>query len=90
MAGFRKTGLLAANAFRIFLAFIFKNALAANNGRHEFQEFHELRVKAQMLNGLCEDRKPGLGNFIEKQRDFAASRPQFPLPTLQKTHCSMV
>jgi len=32
MTGFRKTGLLAANAFRTFLAFIFKNALAANNG----------------------------------------------------------
>ena len=32
MAGFGKTGLLAANAFRIFPAFIFKNALAANIG----------------------------------------------------------
>ena len=29
VAGFGKTGLLAANAFRTFPAFIFKNALAA-------------------------------------------------------------
>jgi hypothetical protein len=28
-----QTGLLAANAFRIFPAFIFKNALAANIGK---------------------------------------------------------
>jgi len=34
MAGIRQTGLLAANAFRVFLAFIFKNALAANIGFH--------------------------------------------------------
>ena len=33
VAGFGKTGLLAANAFRTFPAFIFKNALAANNGK---------------------------------------------------------
>ena len=33
MAGIRQTGLLAANAFRTFPAFIFKNALAANNGK---------------------------------------------------------
>ena len=32
VAGFGKTGLLAANAFRIFPAFIFKNALAAYIG----------------------------------------------------------
>jgi len=33
MAGFGQTGLLAANALRTFLAFIFKNALAAYNGK---------------------------------------------------------
>jgi len=32
LAGLGQTGLLAANAFRIFPAFIFKNALAANIG----------------------------------------------------------
>jgi len=32
MAGFRETGLLAANASITFPAFIFKNALAAYNG----------------------------------------------------------
>jgi hypothetical protein len=30
VAGFGKSGLLAANAFHTFPAFIFKNALAAN------------------------------------------------------------
>ena len=33
LAGLGQTGLLAANAFRIFPAFIFKNALAANIGK---------------------------------------------------------
>ena len=33
LAGFGKSGLLAANALRTFPAFIFKNALAANNGK---------------------------------------------------------
>jgi hypothetical protein len=33
LAGFGETGLLAANALRTFPAFIFKNALAANNGK---------------------------------------------------------
>ena len=39
IAGFWKTGLLAANAFRIFLAFIFKNALVANNGIRGIADF---------------------------------------------------
>ena len=39
LAGFGQTGLLAANASGTFPAFIFKNALAANIGRHEFHEF---------------------------------------------------
>jgi hypothetical protein len=33
VAGFGKSGLLAANALRTFPAFIFKNALAAYNGK---------------------------------------------------------
>ena len=32
MTGIRQTGLLAANGSATFLAFIFKNALAAYNG----------------------------------------------------------
>ena len=33
VAGLEQTGLLAANAFRTFLRFIFKNALAAYIGK---------------------------------------------------------
>ena len=43
LGGFRKTGLLAANALRTFRAFIFKNALAANNGKGSRLKFSGFR-----------------------------------------------
>ena len=45
LAGFGKTGLLAANGSVTFPAFIFKNALAANIGRHEFHEFSLIEIQ---------------------------------------------
>jgi len=50
MAGIRKTGLLAANAFRTFSRFISKNALAANirkGSRLKVSGFREQGADAQ-------------------------------------------
>jgi hypothetical protein len=45
LAGFGKTGLLAANAFHPFPAFIFKNALAANIGKGSRWKVSGLRLQ---------------------------------------------
>ena len=55
MAGIRKTGLLAANAFRTFLAFIFKNALAANNGKRGGVPNFDCRlpIRSKSVETIC-------------------------------------
>jgi len=74
MAGIRKTGLLAANVFRTFPAFICKNALAANNGNWGACRFSiaDCRLTANTFrtNMLCRDQKPKSGSFIVKERGF--------------------
>ena len=73
IAGFRKTGLLAANALRIFLAFIFKNALAANNGKGSRVKVSGFRRQhADIQRVALVARKHGR-SFNVKKRGFRRS-----------------
>jgi hypothetical protein len=74
VAGFWKTGLLAANALRTFLAFIFKNALAANIGNRADCRFAicdcRLAAKALKNNKLCVALTTEARSFNVKEKGF--------------------
>ena len=67
--------MLAANAFRIFPAFIFKNALAANIGigsRLKVSGFRRQDADRQLV---VQVREVEIGSFNVKQMGFARGSP---------------
>jgi hypothetical protein len=71
MAGFRQTGLLAANGSVTFPAFIFKNALAAYNGTGSRLKVSGFRRQDADRQLVVQVREVEIGSFNEKQRGFA-------------------
>jgi len=63
VAGFGETGLLAANAFRTFPAFIFKNALAANIGKGSRWKVSGFRWQPAYNQRVAKMPKGGAGEF---------------------------
>jgi hypothetical protein len=71
MAGFRQTGLLAANGSVTFPAFIFKNALAAYNGTGSRLKVSGFRRQDADRQLVVQVREVEIGSFNEKQWGFA-------------------